>query len=66
MLIILLIVAAYGVIVQALMYHNQNLDITLVENMFFAAYMVIAGNNDIAGKMLDSNNHSILYISSII
>jgi hypothetical protein len=39
------------------MYHNQKFEKDLVENMFFSAFLVIAGENDIVQKMVDSMNY---------
>jgi hypothetical protein len=41
--IVIVFMFAFGVSTQALMYHNQTLDIELLKNVFFPAYFVIGG-----------------------
>ena len=53
LLILIVIVFAFGICIQALMYHNQSLDQELMETVFFTSYMVIAGQNDIFYTMLN-------------
>ena len=43
MLIFLVFVFAYGVSTQALMYHNQIFDLSLLKNVFFPAFFVLGG-----------------------
>lgn len=43
MFIVIVFVFAYGVATQALMYHNQDPDLSLLKNVFFPAYFVIGG-----------------------
>lgn len=54
MVIILVIVLAFGVCVQALMYHNQKFEPALLENVFFGAYIIILGESGIVDIMLNS------------
>ena len=56
MLILIVIIFAFGICIQALMYHNQALNQQLLETVFFASYMVIAGQDDILKEMLNSNS----------
>lgn len=51
--IILLFVFAYGIANQALMYHNQEINLTLLKNIFFPAYFVIVGEYYQREKLLD-------------
>lgn len=43
MFIVIVFIFAYGVATQALMYHNQEFDLSLLKNIFFPAYFVIGG-----------------------
>jgi hypothetical protein len=57
LIILVVLVIGFGVFFQALMYHNQKFEKDLVENLFFSAFLVIAGENDIVQKMMDSMNY---------
>jgi hypothetical protein len=39
------------------MYHNQRLEWSLLETIFFSAFLVTAGENDIAKIMLNSKQN---------
>jgi hypothetical protein len=54
LIILVVLVIGFGVIFQALMYHNQEFEKDLLENIFFSAFLVIAGENDIVDKMMNS------------
>jgi hypothetical protein len=54
MIILIIIIIAFGVFFQSLMYHNQKLGWSLLETIFFSAFLVTAGENDIAKIMLNS------------
>ena len=43
MVIVLLFMFAFGISTQALMYHNQTLDSSLLQNVFFPAFFIIGG-----------------------
>ena len=51
--ILIVIIFAFGIVIQALMYHNQKLNGELFETVFFTAYLVVAGENSIVSTMLD-------------
>jgi hypothetical protein len=52
--ILIIIIIAFGVFFQSLMYHNQKLEWSLLETVFFSAFLVIAGENEISTTMLNS------------
>jgi hypothetical protein len=52
--ILIIIIIAFGVFFQSLMYHNQKLEWSLLETVFFSAFLVIAGENEISSTMLNS------------
>ena len=54
MIILIIIIIAFGVFFQSLMYHNQKLEWNLLQTIFFPAFLVIAGENEIAQMMLNS------------
>jgi hypothetical protein len=54
LIIMVVIVICFGVFFQALMYHNQKFDKDLAEYIFFSAFLIIAGENDIVEKMMNS------------
>jgi hypothetical protein len=56
MLVLLVIIFAFGVSTQALMYEKQEINIFLLEKIFFNAYMVIAGENGYSEIMLEDGD----------
>jgi len=52
MFIILLLMFAFGISTQSMMYHNQPLDWELLKNVFFPAYFVIGGEYYTADTLL--------------
>ena len=54
MVILIIIIISFGVFFQSLMYHNQKFEWNLLETVFFSAFLVTAGENDIAKIMLNS------------
>lgn len=53
--IVIVFIFAYGVATQALMYHNQELDLSLIKNVFFPAYFVIGGEYFEREKLMEGN-----------
>ena len=64
LIIMVVLVIGFGVFFQALMYHNQKFEKDLLENVFFSAFLVIAGENDIVEKMMNSMPCIIIVIIS--
>jgi hypothetical protein len=64
LIILVVLVIGFGVFFQALMYHNQKFEKDLLENVFFSAFLVIAGENDIVEKMMNSMPSIIILIIS--
>ena len=60
MLILFVIIIAFGVTIQSLMYHNQVLNSELIQNVFFPPYMMIAGEYGIYETMTNSNNNNLI------
>ncbi len=58
LIIMVVLVIGFGVFFQALMYHNQKFEKDLLENVFFSAFLVIAGENDIVEKMMNSMHNA--------
>ncbi|CAF0919426.1 unnamed protein product [Brachionus calyciflorus] len=54
-LIVIVFIFAYGVATQALMYHNQELSLSLLKNVFFGAYFVIGGEYFEREKLMEVN-----------
>jgi hypothetical protein len=54
MIVLIIIMIAFGVFFQSLMYHNQEFDWELLETIFFSSFLVIAGENEITSIMLNS------------
>ena len=54
MALILVIMFAFGVSTQALLYANQKLNTELLKNVFFPAYFVIAGEYYTRTSIMDA------------
>ena len=59
MIFIIILVFTFGVTSQALMYPNQELDISLLGRIFLPAYFVIAGENDLKDVLYAAINNSL-------
>lgn len=57
LLIVIVFIFAYGISTQALMYHNQELNLNLLKNIFFPAYFVIGGEYFEREKLMEGYNH---------
>lgn len=58
-IILLLIIFGFGIVIQALMYHNQEFNAQLLETVFFTSYLVLAGGNNIAYILLNGNLYNL-------
>lgn len=54
-LIVIVFIFGYGVASQSLMYHNQELNLSLIKNVFFPAYFVIGGEYFEREKLMEGN-----------
>jgi len=52
----LIVIFAYGVTTQALIYPNRELDAQLVSDVFFPAFFIIGGEHYTRELLMDGNN----------
>lgn len=62
MFIVIVFIFAYGVSTQALMYHNQEPDLSLLKNVFFPAYFVIGGEYYEREKLMEGKFGQFIYL----
>jgi hypothetical protein len=53
--IVIIFIFAYGVSTQSLMFHNQELNLDLIKNIFIPAYFVIGGEYMELDKLINGN-----------
>ena len=66
LLILIVIIFAYGVSTQALMFQKQEFDFYLLEKVFFSGYFILFGTNPYSEMILISVLKMILLLIKIV